>query len=228
MGLGCHSVMSADYVIWNNPNSAPYQGDLNQAADAFIRNGADPNIINILKSKYLEHRCYERSLQDREIIDMMMSGKYTVLKNVIVSFDQWKKDQTKIVIECPIMISNGSANPIVYKLLYPYICGNWSYQISYIGLKPVYSKHNGNSTNYYPGDNNTSGGNINTYYTPANYFYYHTKPSKVDEPNTSYILVLALIWIVLYVKHKSQSSVINTQTGDSPNDVFRDRRTNTY
>jgi hypothetical protein len=183
-------------TIWDNPNSSPYSGSLDNALSAFNHNGIDEKLLLILKNKLDNHQCYQRLLINGENIDLMMSGTNTVLKDVTVRTDEWKPNQDQVVLECPYISINSNGIPIIYTLLYPYVCGNWSYKITTVAAKPGYTLPYPLPYTYpYGGGGGGLWNGNNGYNTLKGYH-----PVTVDEPNTI-LLLLPLLGIILIRKY---------------------------
>ena len=106
-------------IDWQ-PGANSYRGTLSEAIVSLVTAGAPEGPMMFLWSQAESggHACSIRSIEPGEIIDLMMSGRDTVLR-MVVAPDPWG-DLTRETLDC----TDGAGN----HLLRPSVCGNWSYQ----------------------------------------------------------------------------------------------------
>ncbi len=124
--LCCISGIAQGAQEWH-PAADPYRGSPTTAIDELIAAGAPERPTRQLAgmlARYLlgtpssTDNCIERDLEEGELIDLMESG-HGVLVDQIVP-DPWPMGLNKFVVDCSDNLGN--------HLLYPWVCGNWSYQ----------------------------------------------------------------------------------------------------
>lgn len=104
-------------TYWDRPDTDPWRGSREQALTLLASTGvASVGLLAQLPHDF----CRMRSIRDGEVMNAMVFARNRVMTGVVARTSRWPVTASRLVMEC----SDGFG----HLLLYPIVCGNWSYE----------------------------------------------------------------------------------------------------